>query len=78
MFSTCSELTPRAPIPDGRMERIMQPCGKDDEVCMDWGGGRGGAYGDRGPFLLDALMHTFAPWHCSYTCVFHIVEQCSR
>ena len=37
--------------------------GKDDEVCMDWGGGRGGAYGDRGPFLLDALMHTFAPWH---------------
>ena len=25
MFSTCSELTPRAPIPDGRMERIMQP-----------------------------------------------------
>ena len=27
MFSTCSELTPRAPIPDGRMERIMQPCG---------------------------------------------------
>ena len=26
MFSTCSELTPRAPIPDGRMERIMHPC----------------------------------------------------
>ena len=26
MFSTCSELTPRALIPDGRMERIMQPC----------------------------------------------------
>ena len=25
MFSTCSELTPRAPIPDGRMEQIMQP-----------------------------------------------------
>ena len=25
MFSTCSELTPCAPIPDGRMERIMQP-----------------------------------------------------
>ena len=25
MFSTCSELTPRSPIPDGRMERIMQP-----------------------------------------------------
>ena len=23
-----SELTPRAPIPDGRMERIMQPCSK--------------------------------------------------
>ena len=25
MFSTCSELTPRAPIPDGRMEQTMQP-----------------------------------------------------
>ena len=25
MFSTCSELTPRAPIRDGRMEQIMQP-----------------------------------------------------
>ena len=25
MFSTCSELSPRAPIPDGRMEQIMQP-----------------------------------------------------
>ena len=25
MFSTCSELAPRAPIPGGRMERIMQP-----------------------------------------------------
>ena len=27
MFSTCSELTPRAPIPDGRMAQFMQPCG---------------------------------------------------
>ena len=26
LFSRCSELTPRAPIPDGRMEQIMQPC----------------------------------------------------
>ena len=26
MFSTCSELTPRAPIPDGRKEQIMQLC----------------------------------------------------
>ena len=25
MLSTCSELTPRAPIPDGRMAQIMQP-----------------------------------------------------
>ena len=25
MFSTCYELIPRAPIPDGRMEQIMQP-----------------------------------------------------
>ena len=29
MFSTCSELTPRAPIPDGRMERIMQPWSRE-------------------------------------------------
>ena len=26
MFSTCYELAPRAPIPDGRMERFMHPC----------------------------------------------------
>ena len=26
MFSTCSELTPRAPIPDGRKAKFMQPC----------------------------------------------------
>ena len=26
MFSTCSELTPRAPIPDGRIAQFMQPC----------------------------------------------------
>ena len=25
MFSTCSEFTLRAPIPDGRMERFMHP-----------------------------------------------------
>ena len=25
MFSTCSALTPRAPILDGRMEQFMQP-----------------------------------------------------
>ena len=25
MFSTCSELSPHAPIPDGRMERFMHP-----------------------------------------------------
>ena len=28
MFSTCSELTPRAPSPAGRLERLMQPCGQ--------------------------------------------------
>ena len=26
MFSMCSELTPHAPIPDGRMAQFMQPC----------------------------------------------------
>ena len=34
MFSTCSELTPRAPIPDGRMERIMQPCLYQGTYCQ--------------------------------------------
>ena len=26
MFSMCSELTPRAPIPDTRIPQLMQPC----------------------------------------------------
>ena len=26
MFSMCSELTPRAPIPDSRIAQFMQPC----------------------------------------------------
>ena len=30
MFSMCSELTPRAPIPDTRIPQLMQP----------WGGGK--------------------------------------
>ena len=25
-FSTCSELTPRAPVPDNRIPQLMQPC----------------------------------------------------
>ena len=33
MFSTCSELTPRAPIPDGRMEPKMQPCVTYMSIC---------------------------------------------
>ena len=33
MFSTCSELTPRAPIPDGRMERFMHPWSEDADWC---------------------------------------------
>ena len=32
MFPTCSELTPRAPIPDGRMAQFMQPCNLSDFV----------------------------------------------
>ena len=31
MLSTCSELTPHAPISDGRMERTIQPC-----ICHDF------------------------------------------
>ena len=26
MFSMCSELTPRAPVPDNRIPQLMQPC----------------------------------------------------
>ena len=36
MFSTCSELTSCAPIPDGRMEQIMQPCLRP-KLLPDWG-----------------------------------------
>ena len=30
MFSMCSELTPRARIPDTRIPQFMQPCGGGD------------------------------------------------
>ena len=42
MFSMCSELTPRARIPDTRIPQLMQPCndrnntdddGDDDDEC---------------------------------------------
>ena len=43
MFSACSELTPRAPFPDGRVERIMQPCVQVEQLdivqvvqCVYW------------------------------------------
>ena len=36
MFSMCSELTPRARIPDTRIPQLMQPCGGEGGV-----GGRG-------------------------------------
>ena len=32
MFSMCSELTPRARIPDTRIPQFMQPYSKDDLV----------------------------------------------
>ena len=39
MFSMCSELTPRAPIPDGRMEQIMQPYqGRAETLGEEQGG----------------------------------------
>ena len=36
MFSMCSELTPRAHIPDTRIPQLMQPCPKKlvSECCM--------------------------------------------
>ena len=37
MFSTCSELPPRTPILDGRMERIMQPCQTTREIKKHFG-----------------------------------------
>ena len=39
MFSTCSKLTPRAPIPDGRMEQIMQPWLKYFKLAHLWSSG---------------------------------------
>ena len=35
MLSTCSELTPRAPIPDGRMERLLDPWVEQDTCCLN-------------------------------------------
>ena len=35
MFSTCSELTRRAPIPDGRMAQFMQPWCHLNYICKD-------------------------------------------
>ena len=34
MFSMCSELTPRAPIPDGRMAQFMQPWHEYDSITI--------------------------------------------
>ena len=31
MFSMCSELTPRAPVPDNRIPQLMQPCFQTDQ-----------------------------------------------
>ena len=36
MFSMCSELTPRARIPDTRIPQLMQPCA-DDYGCKNGG-----------------------------------------
>ena len=39
MFSMCSELTPRAPIPDSRIAQFMQPCLEDKpegQVEISW------------------------------------------
>ena len=33
MFSMCSELTPRAPIPDTRIPQLMQPCFEKEIAC---------------------------------------------
>ena len=45
--------------------------GKDDDVCIGWW--PLGLTVTEGPFLLDALMHTFAPWHCTATLVYFIL-----
>ena len=43
MFSMCSELTPRARIPDTRIPQLMQPCSGDDDD--DDGNYQGGGVG---------------------------------
>ena len=35
MFSMCSELTPRAHVPDNRIPQLMQPCLIDDLVHFE-------------------------------------------
>ena len=54
MFSMCSELTPRAPVPDNRIPQLMQPC-----VLLGWW--VGGAAGDgMGPDYWTSLNHLLA------------------
>ena len=53
MFSTCSELTPRAPIPDGRMEPIMQPCLALTEVELDLLRTEEGPVSEKSKLLID-------------------------
>ena len=38
MFSMCSELTPRAPIPDTRIPQLMQPWSYDCPAILQRGG----------------------------------------
>ena len=35
MFSMCSELTPRSPVPDNRIPQLMQPCSKPLPAISD-------------------------------------------
>ena len=45
---------------------------RDDDVCMGWW--PVGLTVTEGPFLLDALMHTFAPWHCCTTIMYFMLK----
>ena len=73
MFSTCSELTPRAPIPDDRMEQIMQPCVYDYAllICIY-------EYQHSTPHKTLNCCNEFFQWSWKIRCLRFIAHSCVR
>ena len=72
MFSTCSELTPRAPIPDDRMEQIMQPCVYDYAllICIY-------EYQHSTPHKTLNCCNEFFQWSWKIRCLRFIAHSCA-